>query len=90
VAGLGGGSCIVLDGNGQVGKRSCVKVNGVGDVLRSGWDGDVGVGVEGVDGVPAGEGSGDFDLESEFTVRCEDGALVKVQGWAVDVTVLES
>jgi hypothetical protein len=42
-----------------------------------------------VDGVPANEGSGDFDLESEFTVRCEDGALVKVQGWAVDVTVLE-
>ena len=43
-----------------------------------------------VDGVPVDEGSGDFNLECEFTVRCEDGALVKVQGWAVDVMVLES
>ena len=43
-----------------------------------------------VEGVPVSEGSGDFDLENEFTVRCEDGALVKVQGWAVDVKVLES
>jgi len=43
-----------------------------------------------VDGVPVDEGSGDFDLELEFTVRCEDGVLIKVQGWAVDVTVLES
>jgi len=43
-----------------------------------------------VDGIPVDEGSGDFDLKCEFTVRCEDGALFKVQGWAVDVTVLES
>ena len=43
-----------------------------------------------VDGVPVDEGSGDFDLEREFTVQCEDGALFKVKGWAVDVTVLES
>ena len=43
-----------------------------------------------VDGVPVDEGSGDFDLKCEFTVRCEDGALCKVQGWAVDVRVLES
>ena len=43
-----------------------------------------------VDGVPLDETSGDFDLECEFTLRCNDGARFKVQGWAVDVTVLES
>ena len=43
-----------------------------------------------VDGVPVDEGCGDLDLECEFTVRCEDGGLFKVHGWAVAVTVLES
>ena len=43
-----------------------------------------------VDGVPVDEGSGHFDLEREFTLQCEDGKLLTVQGWAVDVTVLES
>ena len=43
-----------------------------------------------VDGAPVDEESGDFDLASEFTVQSEDGALSKVQGWAADVTVLES
>ena len=43
-----------------------------------------------VDGVPVDERSGDFDLEGEFTVQSEDGALFKVQGWAADVTLLES
>ena len=43
-----------------------------------------------VDGVPVDEVYGDFSLDCEVTVRCEDGALFKVQGWAVDVRVLES
>ena len=43
-----------------------------------------------VDGMPLDEVSGDFDLECEFTLRCDDGARFKVQGWAVDVTILES
>ncbi len=43
-----------------------------------------------VDGTPMDESNAAFDLECEFTVRCDDGALFKVQGWAVDVTVLES
>ena len=30
-----------------------------------------------VDGVPGDEGSSDFDLEREVTVRCENGTLVK-------------
>jgi hypothetical protein len=28
--------------------------------------------------------SGRFDLESEFTVRCDDGACFTVLGWMVD------
>jgi len=43
-----------------------------------------------VDGTPVDEESGDFVLACEFTVQSEDGALSKVQGWAADVTVLES
>jgi len=43
-----------------------------------------------VEGVPVEESSAAFDLHCEFTVRCDDGALYKVQGWAADVTVLES
>lgn len=42
-----------------------------------------------VDGIPLEESTATFDLDCEFTVRCDDGALYKVQGWAVDVTVLE-
>ena len=29
------------------------------------------------------------DLESIFTVRCDDGAVVEVHGWLVDVIVLQ-
>ena len=29
-----------------------------------------------------------FDLESEFTVRCDDGACFTVHGWLVDVEIL--
>ena len=32
--------------------------------------------------------SGQFDLESEFTVRCDDGVCFTVHGWLVDVEVL--
>ncbi len=30
------------------------------------------------------------DLESIFTVRCDDGAIFEVHGWLVDVTVVEA
>ena len=48
--------------------------------------------VEGVviGGTPMDETSGDFDLDCEFIVRCDDGAQFRVPGWAVDITVLES
>lgn len=42
-----------------------------------------------IDGSPMEESSGYFDLYCEFIVLCDDGARYKVQGWAVDVTVLE-
>lgn len=29
------------------------------------------------------------DLESIFTVRCDNGALFEVHGWLVDVTVID-
>ena len=29
------------------------------------------------------------DLDSMFTVRCDDGAIFEVHGWLVDVTVVE-
>ncbi len=28
------------------------------------------------------------DFDSVFTVRCDDGAIVEVHGWLVDVTVM--
>ena len=43
-----------------------------------------------VDGTSVDESNAVFDLDCEFTGRRDDGALFKVQGWAVDVTVLES
>jgi hypothetical protein len=43
-----------------------------------------------VDGTPLEESDDAFDLDSEFTLLCDDGALVKVCGWAVDVTVVEA
>ncbi len=33
--------------------------------------------------------SGRFDLESEFTVKRDDGACFTVHGWLVDVEVLD-
>ena len=41
-----------------------------------------------VAGVPKEDGSGNFDLDDVFTVRCDDGALFKAHGWMTDVTVL--
>ena len=35
-----------------------------------------------VDGMPIVDSSAEFDLESEFTFRCGDGALYKASGWA--------
>ena len=32
--------------------------------------------------------SGQFDLQSEFTVRCDNGACFTVHGWLVGVKVL--
>lgn len=29
------------------------------------------------------------DLDSIFTVRCDDGAVVEVHGWLVDVVVVQ-
>lgn len=29
------------------------------------------------------------DLDSIFTVRCDNGAIYQVHGWLVDVTILE-
>ena len=29
------------------------------------------------------------DLDSIFTVRCDDGAIYQVHGWLVDVVILE-
>jgi hypothetical protein len=42
-----------------------------------------------IDGIPIEESSAEFDLECEFTLRCDDGATYKVPGWAVDITVLD-
>ena len=33
--------------------------------------------------------TGSYDLESSFTVRCDDGEVFQVHGWMVDLTVLE-
>lgn len=33
--------------------------------------------------------SGRFDLDAEFTVRCDDGACFCIHGWMVDVEVLD-
>jgi hypothetical protein len=33
--------------------------------------------------------SGTCDLDSTFTVRCDDGALFQVHGWMVEVAAVE-
>lgn len=45
-------------------------------------EGDV-IGGEPLDGV-----SGDFNLDAEFTVRCDDGQCFSVHGWMIDVEVV--
>ena len=42
-----------------------------------------------VDGTPLNQSGGDFDLDCEFTLQCDDGALFRVMGWAVYITILE-
>lgn len=34
--------------------------------------------------------SGTCDLASNFTVRCDDGALFQVHGWIVEVAAVET
>jgi hypothetical protein len=33
---------------------------------------------------------GSFDLDATFKIRCDDGVVFKVNGWQVDVEILES
>lgn len=68
---------------GKLGKReanqvrvSCETING------EAVEGEV------IGGEPLAEGGAEFDLDSTFTVRCDDGACFQVHGWLVDVTVL--
>jgi len=34
--------------------------------------------------------TGTCDLDSTFTVRCDDGALFQVHGWMVEIEAVES
>ena len=56
----------------------CVLVDGLNTVI----EGEV-IGGELLDSQ-----SGRFDLESEFTVRCDNGACFTVHGWMVAVEIL--
>ena len=42
-----------------------------------------------VDGEPLDDTGTSFDLDCEFTLLCDDGQTFKVQGWAVEITVLD-
>lgn len=55
-----------------------VLVDGLDTVI----EGEV-IGGELLDGV-----SGQYDLEAEFTVKCDDGVCFRVHGWLVDVEIL--
>ncbi len=52
------------------------------EMLEDVIEGDV---IEGelLDGV-----GGEFDLDAEFTVRCDDGQCFRIHGWMVDIEVL--
>ena len=56
-----------------------VLVDGLDTVI----EGEV-IGGELLDGV-----NGQYDLESAFTVRCDDGVCFTVHGWLVDVEILD-
>ncbi len=56
-----------------------VLVDGLDTVI----EGEV-IGGELLDGV-----SGQYDLEAEFTVKCDDGVCFRVHGWLVDVEILD-
>ncbi len=53
------------------------------DGLDAVIEGEV-IGGELLDGV-----SGEFDLECEFTVRCDDGVCFRIHGWMVEVEILD-
>jgi hypothetical protein len=55
-----------------------VLVDGLDTVI----EGEV-IGGELLDGV-----GGKFDLEAEFTVRCDDGACFRSCGWMVEVEIM--
>lgn len=57
-----------------------VLIDGLGTVI----EGEV-IGGSLLDGV-----GGNFDLESEFTVRCDDGVCFRIHGWMVEVENLDS
>jgi hypothetical protein len=42
-----------------------------------------------IDGVLLDGVSGQFDLECEYTVRCDDGACFKIHGWMVEPEILD-
>jgi hypothetical protein len=33
---------------------------------------------------------GSFDLDATFRIRCDDGVVFKVNGWQVDVEIVDS
>ena len=33
--------------------------------------------------------TGEFDLEETFAIRCDDGQVVEVHGWLVEITVVD-
>jgi len=41
-----------------------------------------------IGGTPVSDVAGDYDLEDEFTVRCDDGHCFLIHGWMVEVEIL--
>ena len=37
-----------------------------------------------IDGEPLNEFSGEYDLDCEYTVRCDNGKCFKIFGWMVE------
>ena len=52
------------------------------ELLEEVIEGDV-IDGELLDGV-----GGEFDLDAEFTVRCDDGQCFRIQGWMVDIEIV--
>lgn len=53
------------------------------ELLETIIEGDV------IGGEPLNDGSGDYDLDGVFTVRCEDGVCFNIHGWMVDTQILD-